>query len=540
MRKTIVVFNLTVLVTVLLCILFITKEENTNNILKAAAPSKSFEVGTRVQTNELEVRLRFQGEQLPYDTSSNTFYLPLNMQIEEWETGNLKVDKKDVSIFFIDDFTKKSKLEAIAKNEGFTFVAYTEKEYQYYTLVFTGLPMMLINTSDEKIDDKVVVDMKLYDSLKKVNWVQSSAATLRARGATSKNFPKLGFKLELFEYDNIGKRVNHHLSLLNMRKDDDWILYAMYGDDTKIRDKLSIDIWNEFGAKDNQFDADYGTKLEYIELMINGQYYGIYGLMEPVDAKKLKIIEDDNNDFQEHIYKRTTNSGLSIDQFEEEADATIRSGFELKGLGKENEVSLSSWKPLLDFIEINNEEDDATYAEKIDEVVDIDSAVNNWLFLQIISGHDNKKKNMYYVSKMTKEGVKLYFIPWDMDLTWGNVYNENSELYTIFDPSIQTKDVNWETGQRVIETNAGQSVSLLSSKWKKLRSTILEDEALIHRIENLEYIVINSGAMERDSNRWPDSAHTTDYTSIKQYAVDRMHYLDDYIQQLKENNIEAK
>ncbi|OYO59686.1 hypothetical protein CG709_18035, partial [Lachnotalea glycerini] len=284
------------------------------------------------------------------DTESSTFYLPLSMDDESWEFGEFTSGDESVTILFTEDFKTVDKLNAIANNQSFTFIAFTNEEYRYYNLIFTGLPIMNITINEGNLDDSAQIDMSLYSAKTKSNWVKTSMANIRVRGNTSREFPKKAYKLELTKFDNTGNTVSNKMSLLNMRKDNDWILYAMYNDESKIRDKLSIDIWSQFGANDNSFSCDYGTKLEYVELVVNGEYYGIYGLMEPVDAKKLGVKTASDASGQEYIYKRKNPYVLSLDEFIEDSDIITRCGFELKGLSNYGQISLQSWQPLINHI----------------------------------------------------------------------------------------------------------------------------------------------------------------------------------------------
>ena len=72
------------------------------------------------------------------------------------------------------------------------------------------------------------------------------------------------------------------------RNDDEWLLNAMYSDSSKIRDKLSADIWSQIGAVQEEFpEAYFGTRMVYVEVFFNHEYWGLYALMEPVDSKQL-------------------------------------------------------------------------------------------------------------------------------------------------------------------------------------------------------------------------------------------------------------
>lgn len=533
-----IVWMVNILVFVLACTYAIVGIDQNQYIKCNIGTQKSIEKmkeNTTLTTQNILKHLRFNGEDLPYDEQSSTFYLPLSMKNKNWEFGELTSGDNGISIVFEDDFMKIDKLKAISNNQSFSFLAYTNQEYRDYHIVFTGLPIMDITIHDGNLQESAQINMNLYSSNTKSDWVQQSMANIRVRGNTSRAFPKKAYKLELAKYDNAGNIVNNDLALLNMRKDNDWILYAMYNDETKIRDRLSIDIWNQFGANDNPFSCDFGTKLEYVELVVNGQYYGIYGLMEPVDAKQLNITKSNGASGQEYIYKRRIPNFLTMDDFIEDSDTITRCGFELKGTGNYGQISLKTWEPLMNFIRVYNLEEEE-YRNQVGQTIDINSVTDAWLFLQIISGTDNIAKNMYYIAKMTDSGMRLFFIPWDLDLTWGNVSKgeDAPPLYTAFEPEIMTDVVNWETGQRVIDTNADNSIFLVKEKWNSLRKSILTNEALLENINQLENVVVNSGAMTRDQERWPEAGHTFDYSNLKQYALDKMDYLDLYFATLGE------
>lgn len=531
-----IVFVANVILFAIICVFYIVGIDQTDSIKSDIGTPKAIkkieENATLTEENILKT-LEFNGEALPYDEASATFYLPLSMKTQNWEYGELTSGTNGVSILFTSDFKKQNKQDAIAANESFSFLAFTKQEYRYYNIVFTGLPMMSITVNEGSLSEQAGIEMSLYSSDSKLDWVKRSLANIRVRGNTSRMYPKNGYKLELTKQDNSGKIVKNDMSLLGMRKDNDWILYAMYNDSTKIRDKLSIDIWNQFGAKDNPYSKDFSTKLEYIELVVNGEYYGIYGLMEPVDAKKLDITKSNDVNSQEYIYKKKGSSFLTMDEFTEESDTIERGGFELKGVSKYGEISLKSWEPLMNFIKVYNLKDDA-YRQQIADVIDINSATNAWLFLQIVTGTDNIGKNMYYVAKMTNEGIRLFFVPWDLDLTWGNVSKDERypPLFTAYEPEVMTDVINWEPGQRVVDLNVDDSVSKVKKKWDLLRSTILTDEMLTKQIDQLAHKVLDSGAMQRETNRWPEGGHTNDFSSIKQYALDKMEYLDSYFAML--------
>ena len=74
--------------------------------------------------------LAFSGEKLPYDSGSSVFYLPLNMETEDWEGGELSSAAPDVSLIFEEDFTAADKQEAVRNGTKFRFYAVRGEEYQ--------------------------------------------------------------------------------------------------------------------------------------------------------------------------------------------------------------------------------------------------------------------------------------------------------------------------------------------------------------------------------------------------------------------------
>lgn len=531
-KKILLLVNLILLIGFCGFLIFEVKKES--HISCAYLSQKEYEnicLNLKATEEDIIEKLAFNGYSLPFNKSEGIFYLPVDRVNTAWENGEIQSKTKNVEIAFLDNLAEYSKEEAVSSNTEYRFLAIKDNVYREYRLVFTGLPMMEININGEgEIEGEYDVNMTLYDSSTKSDWVKESNAIIRVRGNTSRLYPKQAYKMELYNYNSSGVKKNNKLSLLGMREDNDWILYAMYNDATKVRDKLSIDIWNAYGATNNPYNGEYGIKMEYVEVIMNGEYMGLYGLMEPVDAKKLGITAQSSTGTAEYIYKRTTPVVLDLAEFTQLSSIT-QCGFELKGLSKYGTISGVTWAPLIDYVAMETNESDEEYKVMASEILDIDNVMDVWLYLQIVTGFDNRGKNMYYVSKAYEDGRKMYFVPWDLDLTWGNVSKENPPLYTAFEgDTLVDMLVDWQPGDRVLELDVDNAAEKVKMCWLDLRKEYLSDENLINMIEDLENEVINSGAMKRDENRWEESAHTYDFSELKEYAVKRMQFLDEYFE----------
>lgn len=475
--------------------------------------------------------LAFSGEQLPYDIGTSTFYLPLNMETKEWETGTLTSLAADVSLLFEEDFTDADKQEAIKNGDRFRFYAVRGEEYQECWLTVTGLPVVSIET--EAAADMEVFGGSVYfwDSGTKADWTSSSILEANIRGNTSRTYEKKGYKLNLKKQNKKGEIVEDKKSLFGLRTDDEWLLNAMYSDSSKIRDKLSADIWSQIGAVQQEFpNAYFGTRMTYVEVFFNHEYWGLYALMEPVDSRQLDRTKEGEGAPEEYSYKSVTPQSEPTEELlSQEAWGETLSGYELKGV--HSSIDRSAWEPLLSYLELRDLADDQEFAEKAPQLTDQEGALDVWIYLQAVLGIDNRGKNMYYVSKNRGASQKIYFAPWDMDITWGDALSEGTEG-KIWDVGLNTalysERVNWSFGDRLIELDVEGSRSYVGERWKELRQGALSDESLTEAIEGLAAQVVDSGALARDQERWPDSNSGQDYGLFTRMALYRMKLLDYY------------
>ena len=65
--------------------------------------------------------------------------------------------------------------------------------------------------------------------------------------------------------------AKNDLSLLGLRSDDDWKLNAFYTDRSRVREAVAIAMWDEL-AQNTESPYDTGTKMEYMELIIDEEY----------------------------------------------------------------------------------------------------------------------------------------------------------------------------------------------------------------------------------------------------------------------------
>lgn len=484
-------------------------------------------VAKRGQALSLLDSLNFDEETLFFDASGKTFYYSLI----EGNAGaydpivKVKSQKKDLKIAFLEDSIT---AERIKNNDTITVLTYTGTEYCCYSLKCTILPLMNIECGEEIMEDSLPMSMSLFDNRKSAaQRVIMSAGNIHVRGGSSKAYPKKGYRFSLTQ-ESIGDNIRtNQISLLGMRQDDDWLLYAAYSDQEKIRNVFSTNLWKYTCATDNAQGIDTGTEYKYLELFVNGEYWGLYALGYPIDAKQLGI---DKGNEEEALYKivEWTNGDML-----EYAGEEYILGYEDKGA----DDGTGNWLPLQNYF-------DALYShrdnnEKLYADIDIDNVIDIYLFYNLIQGVDNiEKENVKnnYFSLHSRQGKMIaMYSPWDMDATWGNMwvpfmqqpYNM-SETYNLV---MESGIVN----QLIV--NGDDSIwGKIFDKYRYLRENGWSDENINSLLDEYEEDIFASGAYRRDMDRWPEGLYAdaaNEMNTFRAFVTRRVQETDAYFERLK-------
>lgn len=484
--------------------------------------------------DELDFNLCFNGQVLAYDEALKTFYLPLDYENDEWENGELATDSKQ-SVFLLEDIRKKDKKEYMAGNVSIPIVMVDQKQYQTANLVITGMPVISFDSCEAVTNDgSPLFEARLYEDLGQKGGVKEFYTTAALRGNTSLSYEKKSLRLKLFKQNQNGEWKKENKNLLGIRKDNDWILNSLYADNTRIRDKMAIDLWQEVGAKNNPFHQNYGIKGEYVEVVINHGYAGIYLLTHPIDKKQLGMDSVSNQlergaDYPERIYKKKytheLTSGDFIGDLPDLAMPNFRGGFYLKGdtvLQNEEE-----WKPLYELSK-TYEAQDEEFAEDIAQRVNMNNLMDNWLFFQAIGGFDNENKNIYYIAKNEGNQYKGYFIPWDLNISFGAVYADNP-YYCEESMDSVNQVICFEPAQRAVELNVNQCRNYLKKTWESWKKSGFDTEQLLEKMDALSGYLRESGALQREMQRWPNGNADTDLSHMKEFTKKRIEFVDGLI-----------
>ena len=398
---------------------------------------------------------------------------------------------------------------ALRSGEAIEVMAYDGSRYSIYELFVTTLPVMSINHSGaidmSKADGEETMQLRMFDN--RAGATQRLVMTdgkIKVRGASTADYPKKGFRMKL-RTTSVGenKRPNS-LSLLGMRQDDDWLLYAGYDDEEKIRNVFATNLWKEGQAKNNEFKIDNGVEYKYIELLVNDSYYGLYALGYPVDDLVLQLKMGSNGFYDEFSFKKVS--------WDEEYENILNS-YELKTNVKN---PAEAWSELDDY---NNLITSGDSTSAIRRAVDMRNAIDYSLFVEFIQGSDNDYKNLYLTAKDWDNMKVWIYTPWDLDLIFGRTGNgeETSRIIGVVVGRLQ-KLGDGEIGEEV------------AKRYKELREKYWSDEHISELINEYEREIYRSGAFSRDMARWPEGNYNDpdeELIRFKEYVLKRLEAMDE-------------
>ncbi|MCQ2520483.1 MAG: CotH kinase family protein [Lachnospiraceae bacterium] len=440
--------------------------------------------------------------------------------------------------------------ETVKTNDNPKIVVYNDKTYRCFNLVPTTVPVMKIDYSGSLENDGSDMKMYLFDNRSGViQRVSTSEGKVRYRGASTLFYPKKNLKLSVSK--GIGKeKENNNLSLLGMRKDDDWILYAAYNDQEKVRDVFSERLWYEGCAKDNSWGVTAGMEYKYVELVANGEYQGLYALGFPIDEKQLALSGDYD---KEALYKK---KAWDSERNLEMTPWGAFSGYECKtdneAIAKGYTGEFGNWTNKAGDSYFDTGEWELLYkyyyylaknaknTGKLSDVIDMNNAIDIYIYFNVIQGVDNVWgdliKNEYIAIKGTgkNDDLKALYVPWDMDISWGNKWVDDADLnFTIpyYYTPLDNRVADGGYLEQIILNGDRNLWQDIADKYKKLREGAWSDEKIDEYLSEYEEDIFDSCAYLREMERWPEGTYSdpnSGLANFKEYVKNRLENCDLY------------
>ena len=471
---------------------------------------------------------------LGFDAGSGTFYCTLGEgRTAEWPQIDLQAWGADnLNVVFVDDYSYDACDGAIYDGYRYEMFAYTDTEFAYAGLVFTALPIVSLDPDchfmdigyDEDVGSLVSISSADYETV-------TGAALVHQRGGRYyRGIDKNSYRMEFHEMKVQKGDSKREVSVLGMPADTDWLLVSSPVDSTAIRNQLSWEMWQAWNE-----NSDLGINVlesRLVELFIEDQYMGLYQLMERIDVEE-ELVRMGGNLNTDMVARKiqTSNTG---DRPVRAAGASKMWIAELRhlpqGMSEERAFEIID-----DFAQLEEREyvvdaflSDEEFEREVLAHYDIRSLMNYFLFFQAMSlGYDNVTNNVYIWTLFDDEdGYKHYLSPWDMDTGFMPI-RTNLEM-------TDEDEINlWMYMPiRVLDLDIGNSREIAWEIWNEKRATILEENALYQRIEDMESRINASGVYLRESELWRDGAQELDLTEVKAVACDHQNTIEYYLREL--------
>ncbi len=291
------------------------------------------------------------------------------------------------------------------------------------------LPIISINTYGQTIPDepKITARMKIIDKGNgEMNHITDSANVydgfigIEIRGATSAGYPQKPYGLET--RDSAGNNLN--VSLLGMPAENDWVLLSHYNEKTFMRNPLSFHMFQEMGH--------YATRYRLADVVLNGEYEGIYLFGEKVKRDKNRIhiktiLPTDTfgvNLTGGYIFKtdyaHSYDSWLSDYSPIDHPDYHTRFVYYYPKYYIITQQQKAYLKEYVDGFQAILHQ--GNFADNYRNYIDVVSFIDYFLVSEISRNVDGYKKSRYYYKNRDNIDNRMYAGPvWDFDWAWKNL-----------------------------------------------------------------------------------------------------------------------
>lgn len=354
---------------------------------------------------------------------------------------------------------------------------------------------------------------------------------IEMRGSSSQTMlNKKPYALETREDDDI---TNRNVSILGMPAENDWVLNSLAFDQTGMRDVLAYELSNQLGQ--------YASRSVYCEVMINGDYKGLYAFMEKIkpDKNRVNIEEMDqtcNN------YPEVTGGYIT------KADKTTGGdpvAWTMQGYGG----GWWGWGNNTDFIhhypkpaDITNAQNNyihgvftnlasvanqhnTSLASGIPSVIDIPSFVDFMMIAEYTSNVDVYSLSTFF--HKDRMGKLRAGPVWDYNLAFGYDAFGNRSKYNVwqFNNEDNTGPKFWKD---LFDTNLFRCY--FAKRWFELTEPgqPLNYDFVCNRIDEIDALIAE--AIPRDNQRWNQMQQHAQYVSdMKNWLQQRTNWLNQNI-----------
>ena len=310
--------------------------------------------------------------------------------------------------------------------------------------------------------EKISVDVKIFNADGTVYYDRK--ARMNYRGSSSLNFVKKSYAFctgkEKTKNDKgaVDTGKENLFGLSNGAKDKDWVLYAAAADPSIMRNRLMFDTFRDM-------TGGWSVNSMYVELVINGEYKGVYVLMDKITANEKRVnvswkLDKQGNTTQEGFIVKFDKTDI-VDRYENTSgdqktfkstysghdgfgtyDTNIDQRFEVEYPEKEDieEEDLEKgqqagdWSVVFNaikdkFNKFEKELKDGNFSE-VQKIIDYQSWADWFIITEFGKNIDGYRASNLFVYDGSKPNAKIEARPlWDQELSFNNTCPNYYESY---------------------------------------------------------------------------------------------------------------
>ncbi|HMN32410.1 MAG TPA: CotH kinase family protein [Chitinophagaceae bacterium] len=411
--------------------------------------------------------------------------------------------------------------------------------------ISSNLPIFVINTKNYQPvvnEPKIEADMKIiYNGPGQMNQINDNPnyqgmIGIEYRGSYSQSLPQKPFLFETYN-GTFGNDTN--VSLLGMPKESDWILQATYNDKTFLRNVMTFDM--------ARLGGEYGTRTQHCEVILNGEYIGIYFLCEKIKVNSDRVImnkmtANDNaapNVTGGYIFKHDYNAPGWTSQWISPNCITSLLNYQYD-YPKPANITNPQKNYIKNYVDsLETALLSPTFADPntgFRKYIDEKSFIDYFLLNELALNGDGFKKSMYFhKDRMSK--IKAGPV-WDFD--WALKYspwfpnNLSGYIHTI-DPCSQDVPIIFWFKRMMEDSQFSNSVKC---RYNTLRAYVMDTTRMFHYIDSMANYL--NQAQARHFTRWPilginvgtpengpiPTTYAGEITRFKKFYKDRILWLD--------------
>lgn len=420
----------------------------------------------------------------------------------------------------------------------------------------SNLPIVVLNTNGQEIPDeyKITADMGIiYNGEGVRNYITdpfnhyNGKIGIELRGSSSQQFPKKQYGVET--RDSLGNDFS--FPLLGLPSEADWIFFAPYNDKSLIRDAFSYRLSREMNR--------YASRSKFFELVLNGEYMGVYVLFEKIkrDANRVNIKKLNPADTTGDAV--TGGYILKIDKLDGEGNDGWYSNFSpfpqsnkqifwQYHYPKPEDIVQLQKNYIRSFILAFESAMHGTYfADTVlgyPKYIDANSFADFILLNELVKNVDSYRLSTFFYKDRDSRNPKMFAGPvWDFNLAFGNA--DYYEAYLTSGWVLEyVSDFNnmpyWENfyipfwWKKLFDEARFRNI--LYNRWLELRNTVWTNQKLMNMIDSL--VVYLEEARIRNFEKWPvlgqwiwpnyfvGQTYEEEIDYLKNWLVGRLSWLD--------------